>query len=167
MRVIVPYAGSYPSREVEAPLYDSGCDYELLDVSASDRAYFDLLSARWAAGDSFIVVEHDIVVHASAFYELTRCANDWCGFPHHMGPSGIQYGLGCVKFTAGLIARNPDAMVSVGVMFDGTHPKRHWCRLDAWLQGVILPQRDEVKCCHETVVKHLGNGCSHGCIPVP
>ena len=166
MRVVVPYAGSPWRTEVGHALRAAGNPtFEWPDVSGSDRAYFDLLSELWRDGESVIVIEHDIIIHPTALDELSACPHDWCGFPHKYGNT-ITYGLGCVKFSAALIARNPDAMQRVGVMFDAHHEKRHWCRLDAWLQGCVLPGNGEVKCCHETVVGHLGSGCAHGCTTV-
>lgn len=134
------------------------------DVNGSDRAYFDLLSQWWSEGRSFIVVEHDVVVNPDSIDEIEACPHDWCAFPYRYMDRERQYGLGCVKFSADLIARCPDAMMRVGVMSDPTHPKRHWCRIDAWLQGVILPSMGEQLHRHSTPVEHLGTGCAHGCI---
>lgn len=132
-------------------------------VGDSDRAYYDLLCELWAAGDSFILVEHDIAVGPATLHELAWCDNDWCACPFDYGQYGLTYGLGCVKFSAELIARNPTALIKVGVMSDPSHPRRHWCRLDAWLQGVVLPNAGEQMCRHDTPVLHLGAGNSHGC----
>lgn len=162
MRVVVPATNLRSA--TESALGATGYEWEAVDVSGSSRAYFDLLSAAWAEADSVVLIEHDIVVHPGAIEELDSCPHDWCGFPHEMGEWGVQYGLGCVKFSHELIVRNPDAMTRVGVLYDDKHPKRHWCRLDAWLQGIILPNAGETKHHHPTVVKHLGSGNSHGCI---
>lgn len=161
MRVIVPFVHRHP--EVESAL--EGHDPEWRFVGDSDRAYFDLLSELWADGESFIIVEHDNIVTPASIPELEACEHDWCGFPHPYA-NQLHYGLGCVKFSAPLIARNPLAMVKVGVMSDARHPKRHWCRLDSWLQYLILPQAGEEQHRHETPIAHLGGpsrGSSHGC----
>lgn len=164
MRVVVPY--TYVGREVATALGATHRPWDMLPVGGSDRDYYDLLTRLWAEGETFVIVEHDIVVHPTAIDELEQCTHEWCGFPHYYGRYGLTYGLGCVKFDAALMARHPDAMIRVGVMSDPTHPKRHWCRLDAWLQGTVLPHRGEVKHCHDTPVRHLGTGCSHGCTAV-
>lgn len=164
---MLPHVG--PERFAVAPLTDviralesTGHQFDMLHCGRSDRAYFDWLTRLWGDGRDFCVVEQDVIVNADTLDELAACAHDWCGFPYeYMGK--LTHGLGCVKFSAALIARNPDAMIRVGVMFDSTHGRRHWCRLDAWLQSVILPNMGEVKHEHLPPVKHLGTGCSHGC----
>jgi len=160
MRVVVPYTMAAMKRSIGVmiALRATGHTYDMVHVGNSDRDYFDLLSSLWADGETFCIVEHDIVVHPTALDELAACPNDWCGFPHeYMGEVG--YWLGCVKFGAGLIERHPDAMVRTGVLFD-CYPKRHWYRLDPRLQTTILAQRGEVKCQHLPEVRHLGS-----CIP--
>ena len=161
MRVVVPYTHAAEQRTtgVFTALRATGYVYDMVNVGGSDRDYFDLLSSLWADGETFCIVEHDIVVHETAMRELDECPNDWCGFPHeYMGDVG--YYLGCVKFGADLIARHPDAVVRTGVIFDGLYPKRHWYRLDSRLQTTILGNRGEVKCQHLPQVRHLGS-----CIP--
>ena len=160
MKVVVPFTDvSSETRDALA-----GVDAEYVDVSSSDDAYWNLLSDLWTSGADFVVVEQDIVVHPTALDELDACPYDWCAFPYGYGHWGLHYGLGCVKFSGALIKRNPDAILRVGVMSDGNHEKRHWCRLDCWLQEVVLPGNGEHMHKHETVVKHLGHGNSHGCI---
>lgn len=130
-------------------------------VAPTERAYFDLLSALWGKGEAFCIVEHDIVVNPSTLADFAACLHGWCTFPfEYMGKP--THALGCSKFSADLIARNPDAMRKVGVMHDERHPKRHWCRLDANLR-VILELAGETRHEHETMVRHLGDGCAHGC----
>lgn len=163
MRVVVPCVG-VPHWEVTLALREWRQWTALERVGHSNRAYFDLLSAMWDRAETFAVVEHDIVVNPDTLDELAACPHDWCALPYPYGRWGLHYGLGCVKFGADLIARNPDAMRKVGVMSDANHPRRHWCRLDAFLQGVVLPDAGEVLHKHDTPVGHLGHGCAHGCI---
>lgn len=159
MRVVVPTTVTHP--EVYAALAETGFEFDSIPVDHSDRAYYDLLASLWAAGESFAIIEHDIVVYPSAPLELAACPFPWCGLPYAYGNT-TTYGLGCVKFSEGLIARHPDAMLRVGVMSDPTHPARHWCRLDAWLTAV-LTSVGEGRHEHKGLVRHLGNGCAHGC----
>lgn len=163
MRIIVPHVGTVDP-EVSDALMRAGAelDLETVDVSGSERAYFDLLCSLWADGQTFAIVEHDIIVNRETLLNLAYCDEDWCACPYEYLDTQT-YGLGCTKFTSSLIARNPKAMIRVGVLSDAWHPKRHWCRLDAWLQGVILPNAGETLHKHETPVTHLGRGCAHGC----
>jgi hypothetical protein len=169
MRIVLPWTGICEASrcdksDVRDAVEATGREIDWRHVGKADRDYFDLLSELWNEGEAFCIVEHDIVIHPTALDELDNCSHDWCGFPHEYMGCGLQWGLGCVKFGADLIARNPDAMLRVAVMSDATHDRRHWCRLDAWLQGCILPNAGETKHQHETVVRHLGRGCAHGCI---
>lgn len=165
MLVIIPYVGEVNPRVDKAVIAATryGHAQRWYDVSGSDRAYFDLLRGLWNAGGAFTIIEHDVIVHPTAITELDACPEDWCAFPYDYGEWGLTYGLGCVKFSRDLILRNPDALQKVGVLSDARHPKRHWCRLDAFLQGVILPNAGETLHRHETPVTHLGRGCAHGC----
>lgn len=161
MRVVVPYTGTIDPRVLDALTIEEDC--ACVDVTGSERAYYDLLSSLWRDGEAFCIVEHDVIVNPDSLQELADCPEDWCSFPYDYAEWGLTHGLGCVKFSADLIARNPTAMIRVGVLSDAKHAKRHWCRLDARLQGVILPSSGETLHRHETPVTHLGRGCAHGC----
>lgn len=161
MLVIMPYVG-LPDPQVVEVLDDSGHDFTPIDVGCCDRGYFNTLSAFWDLGETFTVVEHDIVVHPGALDELADCDCDWCGYPFEY-EGAWTLGLGCAKFSAALIERNPDALLRVGVMSDPTHPKRHWCRLDAWLTSVLM-SGDEERHAHTPAVQHLNPYSTHGCI---
>ena len=159
MRVVHPTTRISP--DAIQSLVRTGHAVEFVDVSGSDRAYFDLLAQLWAAGETFAIIEHDIVVTPSTLNELDACPHDWCAFPfRYLGR--LQYGLGCVKFSAALMARIPDAIIRIGVMSDARHDRRHWCRLDAWLT-TVLESVGEVRHEHLPEVWHLDDGCSHGC----
>lgn len=165
VRVIVPVAGNVDSRVVDA-LEESEWDYEPHDVSGSDRAYYDLLAELWAARETVVIVEHDIIVNPRSILELAYCQCDWCAFPYQYMSIPAYYGLGCVKFGANLMRRQPDAIRRVGVLSDMHHPQRHWCRLDGFLQYVVLPSLGESMHRHDEPVAHLGRGCAHGCTTI-
>ena len=124
------------------------------NVAGGDSAYWGLFDSLWNTGETFCVVEHDVVVRSDTLNELDECPSDWCSFlvPY----VGVEYaGLGCAKFTADLIARVPDALARVAENEgDEHHPPKHWCRLDAWLQGV-LESAGETKCVHGPPLEHL------------
>ncbi len=141
-----------------------------VDVSGDDTAYFALLSRLWREQTGgFSVVEHDILVRPTSLTELMRCPKPWCAFEFdYLG--GPHAGLGCVKFSSELLARQPDAMERVGEMWDDEHPPFHWCRLDLWLQQRVLPQAGEHLHVHRPPLTHLrkkgetvapAHGCGH------
>ena len=83
----------------------------------------------WAQGGGFIIVEHDVVVEDGALDELEHCQHDWCSFQvPYVGR--LYAGLSCAKFSAGLIARHPDALDQIAELEDEDHTPGHWCRLD-------------------------------------
>lgn len=166
MRVVVPTTDLRP--ETEAALDVSGWSWESVDVSSSDEAYYQLLAELWAAGETFAIVEHDIVVGPETLNQLADCYSDWCVAPYPYFV-GLYPGLGCMKFGDTLLRRWPQALQEVGEMADGTHPRRHWCRLDAWLCDRFLQSHNENRCVHEQV-GHVRNtaaiGPAHGCVNV-
>ena len=110
------------------------------------------------------VVEHDIVVGPDTLAELDACPHDWCAFPYSY-INGYHHGLGCTKFSAALIGRNPAAFRQVGTMSDQNHPERHWCRLDGWLD-IVLRRNGEAIHSHWPLVEHRTDTAhsSHGCV---
>jgi hypothetical protein len=161
LRLIVPYTSLRP--ETAAALDASGFPREEILVD-DGGGYCGLLTALWRAGEAFVVVEQDITVGPGTLPDLAACPRGWCscGFPYMSSEN--YHGLGCVRFSADLLARVPDAMDRVALMSDATHPPRHWCRLDGWL-SVVLREAGEKRCEHLPPVGHLSRHPSHGCIP--
>lgn len=158
MRVVAPYTKKRP--EVLRALAGSG--RELRNVAKADMAYYWLIAGLWGDGDTFAVVEHDIVVEPGTLAAFEACPSEWCASPYPYRLTGMYAGLGCCRFRGSLIARHPDALEVVARMSDAKHPPGHWCRLDGWLRSV-LEQRGEQMCLHEPVA-HLGsNWPTHGC----
>ena len=179
MRIVVPFTHIMP--EVIAALDATGRVYELADVSDSDDAYWQVLSDLWRAGESFAIVEHDVVVHPTVFDGYDACPRVWCASPHRYvcGGDAGYYGMGCVRFRAELLRDNPNVMYDVAQMANAGHPPKHWCTLDAHLQTVLprcrvtVPdtrhpwgehQEPVTRCYHATVLGHLHDGVSHGCV---
>ena len=160
MNVVVPFVEIRP--ETEKALNASGWPWKGYYVGDADDSYYWLLDELWEIGETFVVIEHDIVVGPKTLDELEACRGEWCsfGFPYMGSPS--HHGLGCVKFSKRLIARNPKALHRAGNRQDHGHPQRHWCRLDAWLQ---MEMRPEPRCFHEPPVGHAkeDSHASHGC----
>lgn len=152
---------------VLAALDATGYEYYLVDVSDSDESYWSLLAGLWRSGDSFAVVEHDVIVEPGSIAALDECAEPWCAFAVRYG-AGHHVGLGCAKFTSAFCAKRPTAMGRVGEMSDAKHPQKHWCRLDAWLSKVLAPATPHV---HWGPLDHLRDdggpiAPSHGCLGV-
>lgn len=167
MTVALPYTRLRP--EVCQPLAEAGYDVSFYDVSGSDDAYWALLQRLWSRGQTFSIVEHDIIVRPDSLDELAGCPSPWCSFEvPFVGSWGDTYaGLGCAKFSASLIARAPEALARVAeIPGDDVHPAKHWCRVDAWL-AAVLQVAGETKCVHGPPLEHLrDHGAAtpaHGC----
>ena len=167
IKVVVPFTQIAPG--VAAALNRTGYTWWPADVSASDESYWMVLDELWSAGESFIIVEHDVLVRPSSLQELENCPHPWCGFETAYF-NGNHAGMGCVKFTAELIQAVPNALDLVANESGIDHPPRHWCRLDAWLQWFVLPQAGQRKHLHTPALAHWRayDGPprpSHGCMP--
>ena len=149
------------SPETVAALDASGFAWEPADVSASDTSYTRLLEALWGAGEPFALVEHDIVPHPGALAELLGCPRPWCAFSYQLG-SITHAGLGCTRFSAGLLAAVPDAVERTWAESTGVHPPGFWCALDDRLSRV-LRGAGFAQHVHEPQVTHLNPVPSHGC----
>jgi hypothetical protein len=125
-RVICPHTDRlFP--QVKMALTDNcGGTFEMVDVSGSDTAYYELLCQLWADGKSFCLVEHDIVVTLGTIESMDGCGHEWCvsKYPYLRG---TYWGLGCTRFRAPLLKRFPDLMDEVGEYDAPGHGKGHWC----------------------------------------
>lgn len=164
MYVYVPYAGNVRKHTwlaLQATVKEH--DLFLVDVSSDEHAYYRLWRRLWDKGDTFCVVEHDIVVRADTFQKFDECANRWCCAPYPYLRGDAYPGLGCVRVRADLMRAFPDLIDDAGKHAFGSHEPKHWCTLDAAI-GRELTARGILKCCHQRVA-HLSPWPSHGCIP--
>jgi hypothetical protein len=98
-------------------------------------AYCALLTGLWAAGGTFVIVEHDIGVHADVLRGFDACPEPWCGYVYQL-PGVIDAALGCTQFRTELLAAAPDAMTVSAAKADDL-PAGHWAHLDAHLRTVL------------------------------
>lgn len=133
-------------------------------------SYFNILAHAWDAGESFINIEHDIVSRETSLEYLERCPGDWCAAPYPYLDRPRQFGLGLVKFSAAIIARQPNMFEDISTWHNGAHPPKHWCTLDSWIYQ-YLTGRGELRCEDHTLVGHLGHpgkkSSAHGCFQIP
>jgi hypothetical protein len=133
---------------------------EKIPLSADDD-YWNLLSQLWSERRTFIIVEHDVAPSKAALEDLWDCPEPWCSQPYpYLG--GTHHGLGCTKFTAGLMGKEPLLWDDVARMSDWQHPSKHWCRLDAWSQNA-LNAAGWVRHQHHIPVAHPVAPPAHGC----
>lgn len=161
--IYVPYTNLY--EETKDALVTAGLPWTGVDVSGSESNYWDLMHQLWASGETFVIVEHDIVVGGASVQLMLECSHLWCAcsYPYFMGPYA---GLGCTKFEGSLTQAYPHAMDQVGQMFDEQHPMKHWCRIDHWL-WTVLHQVGLGRHVHDgTGVGHMDvqSLSTHGCL---
>lgn len=164
MKIIIPYAGVFPVQALDSisAVNPTVVDVETHYVGESDEDYFDLLAQMWRMQESFIVVEHDILVTEAAIMGLIECPQTWCSCPYPWY-NGLLHGLGCTKFDAQIMQEYPKLFDVTAAMYNDVHPAKHWCNIDdrirRYLGGYMRNDHQ-----HTTVVGHLRAYASHGCV---
>jgi hypothetical protein len=159
-RVVIPFTRLQP--DVLAAVRASGRPYECVNVSDSDESYFRLLSELWAAGESFTLVEHDVIVGPETLASFDDCPHLWCAAKYSY-LKGSYWGLGCTRFRGPLLKQFPGIMDEVGEYKAPRHSPRHWCTLDQALTHTLSAHRVEFPHIHGEV-EHLGDGWpAHRC----
>jgi hypothetical protein len=103
-----------------------------------------------------VVVEHDIVVHEHVRPAFESCGFDWCTFlvPRHAFPDQpLLESLGCVRFSARLVAELPGLMKTAAEFSAGLIPG-HWHHFDTAV-AVTLHEHGFVAHTHAPPVEHL------------
>jgi hypothetical protein len=121
VRVVCPYTSLHPL--AEQALADYAPLADCLELHEADD-YYKLLCELWAAGEAFLVVEHDIEIHEGVLPALETCPEPWCLYGYG-GPTPEHLfigSLGCTRFSAALLTAVPALMTAL--------PVRHWQRLD-------------------------------------
>lgn len=156
-QVVVPYAGKVP-RRLDLPF-----PVTFMEM-AGEEGYFNYFVEHWQNPSyTLINVEHDIRPSQAALYDLADCPEPWCAQPYaYFGGGNIHYGLGCAKITGAFRAETADLWDIVATMCDGSHPPKHWCRLDAWMMQVLHEKGYHVHK-HDIMVKHTNTVVTHGC----
>lgn len=159
MRIVVPYTRLH-ERAIR-PLMDLRLGAQAFAyVGQDDEAYWRLLCELWADAEDFLIVEHDMELHAEVIPQLVACENDWCVFPYSGSqpiwtrkrtdnpprtPVVFRCALGCTRFRRQLMLDEPQAI---------THMRLHtWRRLDSQLASYLF-QHGYKACEHEPHVIH-------------
>lgn len=139
MKVVVPFAPStaWPLQATRLALAQDGVDAEFRHMT-DEESYFRLLSELWSGAESFITVEHDIVVWPGAIQQLADCPHEWCTVPYYCSVGWIEDGLGCTKFSSSLIGKIPEMFTA----FPGccAHTK-NYCGLDRLIAHQLTDAR--------------------------
>ena len=87
VRLLVPYVQGGLRPETIMALNTCGIDGDAYMMTRDD-SYHELLQGEWNQGNELVVVEQDIVPHATALDELLQCHSAWCAFGDSTRPSG-------------------------------------------------------------------------------
>lgn len=130
MRIIVPALMGHPEAAFLA-LHAEGLEPQLRALrDGHDTDYGDMYADLWKAGETFCVVEHDIVPWPGAMRKLEECRQAWCIHQYPLGTRGYLGGsIGCVKFRGTLLVATRDfARRLVG---------QSWIGLDGVIEGYL------------------------------
>jgi hypothetical protein len=126
-----------------------------------------LLLQLWAAGEPFLLIEHDIEIHERVVRSLRYCPRPWCAFPysgpgfHSNGDPMLRESLGCTRFSAKLMRDEPDLLAVAAAMSQGL-AAGDWRRMDASISPT-LKQRGYVVHVHAPPVLHHHLYPNEGC----
>lgn len=126
----IPFTAVHPLTVEAAPP-----DAIWVDVSSSVNAYYGALLDIWARGETFAVLEHDVVCRPDVIREFEECPEPWCTYGYHdichpdpwidedgmRRPSCMEAwrnALGCTRFRRELIKQVPDALAAM--------PEQYW-----------------------------------------
>jgi hypothetical protein len=106
------------------------------------EGYGRFMADRWDEGESFIVIEHDVVPTRNAIDSLQVCPRPLCFFGYE-GEDRLSLMFGCVRFSADFIAAHPDLWTRFLAARDVAegHPDydfsasrcRRWMMLPEWV----------------------------------
>ncbi len=124
MRVVVPWVDGVGRPETLAALSWLRSQLEVVTLDAGDDgAYAALLERLWRAGDTFMVVEHDVVPTKAQLADLARCQHPWCSTCYDTAAYPRTPMLGLVRFDRALLERRSE--VGVHVLRTGYTRTRH------------------------------------------
>lgn len=125
MRVLIPFVGEkHPWTVKGAP-----ANAEWVDVGGDRFNYWRVLAEWWARGETFLVLEHDVICTSDVVERMESCSEPWCANPYDdmchpavlNSDGSVSPGcmdawrntLGCTRFEASLMQAVPDALTSI------------------------------------------------------
>lgn len=89
-----------------------------VDVSGSADSYWEALNDIWSKGETFAIIEHDVICRPDVVEQFDACDCLWGTFGyanmcHEECREAWANMLGCTRFRAELIAAVPNALSSI------------------------------------------------------
>lgn len=170
MVVVCPFVPGKLREETRRALAAFAPQVEYVDVSADDLAYWRLMARLWADGESLLLVEEDIEIHAHVIPQMEACAEPWCLFAHELrfpafitmpdGTTGyipperrlvgafFPLQLGCTRFAGDLMREHPDVVTGI------PQACRHWLGLDSHIGSELIRRGVSGPHAHSPPVPH-------------
>jgi len=139
-RVVVPYTNL--RQETVDAVQAAGICAEFVRL-VDDTHYSRLLLELWAAGETFVVIEHDVAPRPGDLQHLLRCPRPWCGFAYNIS---TQYAacLGFTKFRGDFIRKYPAVMELAAADERDGMKAGVWVRMDVRLDNRLHPAGETI-----------------------
>jgi len=124
-------------------------------VGDSETAYSELVCELWARGESFAIVEHDIVPAKGMLDRFASCPELFCAHPYEWSESHLGPALGCNRFSEDFLSAFPRA-AEQAASIPGVYGPGSWREFDYWLTRTVLEDHyGQVPHLHLPPVLHL------------
>lgn len=157
MKLVIAFVANKLRPDVRALGESVGAEFA--DVSGSDMAYGELIAKLWQQGESFLLLEHDVLPTAALLEEMWDCESEWCAgfawrysgavYPGETRPfkpiREKEFALFLNKFSADLLRRTPAVVGAVRV---------RWTQVDLAILGTLRMYGAQPHL-HEPAVQHL------------
>lgn len=152
MRVVVPYTNVHPDTRAALEPWP---DVEYRWTGDDDYAYGRLLRELWAAGEDFLLIEHDVVPTVDHLLRMAICPSAYCAAPYAW-LQAVGVTLGFTRFRSVLLRAYPDAAeIACRIPHPYGDPGHYRTPLDVWLQAAVLRDLYGLQpCCHLPPVEH-------------
>lgn len=151
MIVLVPTVGDGPRSGVVEHIVAQGHGHPIVwKLGDPDFGYGRVLASFWREHGAahilrdLVVVEHDVLIPDGCLDGFRGCGEPLCAHSYQVYAGGIAeaygdaFALGCMRFSGGLMASQPDAVEEALTRHDHPGlPAGHWMQLDSALSGVL------------------------------
>lgn len=131
MQVIIPAIDE--NCVASLALRKEGIEHDVV-VMDGDYDYGELLVELWQSGESFILLEHDVVPWPGAITQLAECPELWCSYEYPLAPNTLRPALGCIKVSCIVI----NAYRNLPARFGWA--ERIWSQMD----GAVCPALESI-----------------------
>lgn len=151
MKLVIPYTKLELATELyllDKTVESFEFEVEYKDVSSDHWAYTRVLEELWEQGESFVLMEHDIVPWPGAMSAIAKCHFPWCFYGYtpdtdYLGNRAAPFGL--VKFSKDFIQRYYDVWTEMRSYYKSDY-EYVWMEHDKWLLQYVVPRKGSNSC---------------------